>query len=462
MSDTDSDSESEVIADDPELLDSFENQLTTRNYYRAKSGLLKNSRFSPILRKVNMPDQTQNLPTQLPTIQLTQTQPPQPNVVEGRDVQLLLSSIPDYSPGQNLSIFINEVDNLLTHLNNRLTPDLSYIVNFSIRSKIRGDAREYIAYQGATEWPVIRKALLQRYGDQRSEELLKSALMQCIQVKGENYMQYHARLLKHFNDIMQYISLHESNQQFLEFKKLTYSQLALKTFQIGLLEPHRSYLGNFEIHTIEECLNKCQHFDNRRQEWEYCEFIRKSQENSKKVTSPPNKPFSVQYHSSQMNHPTPSNYRYFSNGNNNTSTSQTVAHTNTNPRPFGSINRPLPMSRNLPTNRQVFGTKPGSNIIKQFPKPTPMSISTRFHNNQSTNNWQGQNKFQSTGKPNFHVEELFNLETENAQSSEIVNESDNLNECINEFQMQEPIETAYDEIEGEVNFQTPAFENSST
>ena len=63
---------------------------------------------------------------------------PQLNLPNKNKVQILLNSIPEFYPDQNLAIFVNEVDNLCAHLNNRLTQDLVYVVNFSIRSKIKG------------------------------------------------------------------------------------------------------------------------------------------------------------------------------------------------------------------------------------------------------------------------------------------------------------------------------------
>jgi len=45
--------------------------------------------------------------------------------VERSEVQLLLQAIPEYHPDHNnLSVFIQEVDNLAEYLQNRLTPDL--------------------------------------------------------------------------------------------------------------------------------------------------------------------------------------------------------------------------------------------------------------------------------------------------------------------------------------------------
>ncbi|KAF2890847.1 hypothetical protein ILUMI_15325 [Ignelater luminosus] len=96
-------------------------------------------------------------------------------------IQLLVHAIPEYYSGNNLSIFINEIDNLLKHLEKQLTSDLASVVKFSIRSKIKGNARDFIAYQNATEGPHIRNALPRNYGDQKSEELLVFILRQCVQ-----------------------------------------------------------------------------------------------------------------------------------------------------------------------------------------------------------------------------------------------------------------------------------------
>lgn len=127
-----------------------------------------------------------------------------PIMPDKSEIQLLMQAIPEYHPGNNLSIFINEVDNLINHLEGRLTTDLAYVVSFSIRSKIKGDARDLIAYKNATQWVDIRNALLRKYGDQRSEELLVASLRQCVQAKNETYADYYTRVLKSFNDIMQY------------------------------------------------------------------------------------------------------------------------------------------------------------------------------------------------------------------------------------------------------------------
>lgn len=172
-----------------------------------------------------------------------------------QDVQLLLNSIPEFSPGQNLYIFINEIDNLISHLQGRLNPDLTNTLNFKIRSKIRGEARDFISFQNATYWTSIRRALLQKYGDQRNEDLLISALSQTVQKKNENYLDFYSRITKNLNYLLQHLILNIQDQNYLLYKRHDVEKLALKTFQIGLLEPYRSYLSNFECDSLEECIN---------------------------------------------------------------------------------------------------------------------------------------------------------------------------------------------------------------
>lgn len=225
----------------------------------------------------------QNILHQSPILKLNKMSNPSvktPSTTPQKDeIRILLSAIPEYRPGDNLSIFINEVDNLLNYLETRLTPDVQYIVNFTIRSKIKNEARDFLAYNNANDWPEIRALLLQKYGDHRSEDLLSSLLSQCIQNNKETYLEYHSKLLKAFNDLMQNILLNTVDPDYFRFKTLEYNKLALKTFKNGLIEPYRTFVSNFEINTLEECLNKCRFFDNRKHEWEYSEFLRKSHDN---------------------------------------------------------------------------------------------------------------------------------------------------------------------------------------
>ena len=382
--------------------------------------------------------------------------------VERSEVQLLLQAIPEYHPDHNnLSVFIQEVDNLAEYLQNRLTPDLVYAVNFSIRSKIKGDARDFITYQNATQWSEIRTALLSKYGDQRSEDLLISALTNCVQKRNETYLDFYSRTLKALNDLMQYISLNETDKNFITYKKADYQRLALKTFQIGLIDPYRSYLSHFQLSTIEECLNKCKFYDNRRHEWDYCEFLRKTNE-----SSIPRKPqpqifshrfpqnISVQPRQNFLALPGPQNHF---NPSNSVQQNQSIFSR----QPTNSFSQ---QPRLFTGN---FQNKPPSNQFRPPPEPMstrtilPSPIKPQWNSNrpsqsqiptQNQNFQKRSNIFKSAGPPNWSSKELFNLETENVDQFEQPSITED-NCCYQEYS--EPIPENYEQNSDEYceNFQ---------
>ncbi|KAL3269040.1 hypothetical protein HHI36_008123 [Cryptolaemus montrouzieri] len=257
MSDSDlkGSNEIELIAADLETLNLGTTQVRRNNSpdLKIKSHPLRKARFSLInyerIQEETLPEmslnQSQTNSTPIPSGTTSNLEP-----LSRNDIQLLLQSIPEYFPGENLSIFVNEVDNLCKHLECRLNADLVYVVNFSIRSKIKGEARDFLSFQNATNWPSIRRVLLQKYGDQRSEDLLVSSLTHCVQKRNETYMQYYSRILKSYSDLIQYLTLNIADPVFFEYKKRDMERLALKTIQIGLLEPHRSFLSNFNLNSI--------------------------------------------------------------------------------------------------------------------------------------------------------------------------------------------------------------------
>lgn len=398
MIDSSSESECEVIADD---LDSIDLALIQQqvDFYRQKPSILRNSKLT------NFDNSKMSLPENVNVLQAQ----PQIVPIEKSEIRLLMDAIPEYSPGQNLSIFIGEVDNLINHLNGRITADVKYLVNFSIRNKIKGDARDFIAFQNATEWEEIRSSLLRKYGDQRSEELLSAALSHCVQKRNESYLDYYSRLLKCCNDLLQYVSLNIVDPLELKYKLASYDKLALKTFQIGLVEPYRSYLSHFQLHSIEECVNKCQFYDNRKQEWEYCEYLRKSQDSQRKPQIQP--PVQIQTRNqnySQVNQ----------NSNNfNSRPSPQQNFQNFNQGFKGNINKPIQQSQKQFTNKQVFGTKPGPST---FQNQTPMSVQSRVRTQQIPR----QNNQQYQQKQDFISEELFNVESDSTEQTYNENEND--------------------------------------
>ena len=185
---------------------------------------------------------------------------------------------------------------------------------------------------------------------------------------------------------MQNISLNISEPNTFNFKKDNYSKLALKTFNVGLLEPYRSHLSHFSLNTIEECINKCREYDNLKQEWDYCEFIRRSQfDSSRKLTStfmqpsfkqipspkasPSPPPLPPRPFPRQISEPFRSNphHPFYQ---------QTPIRSSFPSQPLQSFRNPHAPPPKFFTNRQVFGPKSGTSQVKPH-KPEPMDISAR-------------------------------------------------------------------------------------
>ncbi|KAK4875074.1 hypothetical protein RN001_011496 [Aquatica leii] len=364
-----------------------------------------NRRFVPYNKPKmnNNQDTIQPLNTTIPTI----------SMITLNEITALTNTLPEFYPNSNLSTFITAVDNLIKFVHNKLTLTQIYVFNVSILSKIKAEARDYLNFQNETEWPGIKQALLRKYGDQRNEKLLVTALKNTIQKRNESYNDFYDKVLIAQNDLLQHIQLYENDVNVQQLKKSFYSEQALQTFLIGLNEPHNTYLMNFEIKTLEEALNKCRVYDNKLQERDYVNFVKRSQEsktpNFKPRFQPNNnsKPPFFKTNNQGYFQPKP-NYNF----NNNFSNLQPHSSNST---PFsGNINKPLPQTRVF-TNRQVFGTKPGSSITQNY-RPTPMSIqSSTFSRNKNQQPFSPQNQ-------RFISEELHNTEI-NARFEQFENEN---------------------------------------
>lgn len=348
-----------------------------------------------------------------------------PTPINDNQLQSLLRAIPEFTPGEHLSLFVNEVDNLFNHLNQKITQEQFYLINFTIRSRIKGKARDFLSYQRATEWPEIRKNLLQKYGEQRSEEILAASLAQCVQKRQETYQDFHNKILENLNSLMQQISLVITDPNYLEFKTAEYTKLALKTFLNGLLDPYQSHLANFTITSLEEGLNKCVAYDNKKIERDYSEFIRRSQDQPQKH-NPFTNPFQQKYnpfvnpfqkHNSnpfqqKHNFGNPFLQNYQSNpfkqnfGHNNPFYQKSHFQNNQSKPPFPW--NPRPFNQKFLSNKQVFGkdAKPPFSTNARLPPPEPMSVQTRMSNPKPNFSQQPRHHL-----PQLKFQELYNAES---------------------------------------------------
>lgn len=208
-----------------------------------KSQFLKTNRHSPSY-KMSLTDNNAEQTDQNPTLSV----PLIP--ISDREIQMLLGTIPEYHPGGNLSLFVQKVDKLLTYLEGRLTDTLAYIVLDTIQLKIKGEAENYIACLNISTWDEIRAALLRKYGDQRSEEILANELRKITHFKGESYSDFYGKIITAYNSIIEHLQLNISEEALIKFKRMEYTQFAINTFKYGILEPYRSHLKYFSISSL--------------------------------------------------------------------------------------------------------------------------------------------------------------------------------------------------------------------
>ena len=180
----------------------------------------------------------------------------------------LLGNIQKYAPGQNLNTFIRQVDTLMKFLQGKLTPNSEFLVNFSIKLKILGEA------QWEADWESVRRVLLQKYGDHRTEEALIASLHRCVHEDRESVEEYHDRVFKILNCLLQKIAINEIYPNYVTFKTSEYSQLSKNVFLGGIREPYRTYLDYHNPENLEQSLARCKHYNEKLSEWYNADNIR--------------------------------------------------------------------------------------------------------------------------------------------------------------------------------------------
>lgn len=339
------------------------------------------------------------------------------------EMNMAKDMLPEYSGGsKNLAYFIKQAElyvDLLKKPNDN-TP-FNKLLFEQIKSKLVGEARDLLITSNFTNWAQVKDALLQRFGDPRSEELLVNDLTTCFQTNNESYEAYFERIKYKLQMLLEHVSLRTPNNDIRISKENMYTNQALMTFKSGILEPYCSHLLNLPINTLELALFECRKYDNHKSQISFMNFMRgKAKPNNNSNNSArPN--FKQQTHNVRMHYP--SFYPQFSNPNfnnfpransfafqnHNTNPSSSQPSSRNNSFPTGPINMPRPL--NYPIN------SPQSAGAKSF-QPTPMSTTTRNSFNKqgptpmsiSTRNTFKPNYFKPQSRPTFTSQELFNVE----------------------------------------------------
>lgn len=358
--------------------------------------------------------------------------------MKNSDISSLCGTLPEFSTGDNLSTFIKSVVNLLTFLaTQELTAPQEFILNANIVSRIKGEPRDFLNYSNKTTWQDVRPALLAKYGDRRSEDILVTQFSTTVQKHNETYDEYHQRVLNNLNDLLQHITLN-NNTATINFKTPYFKGIALKTFCSGINEPYCEYLSHFQINSLEEALQKCITYDNHKNQQQYMNFL-KSQQNKKPSSfkQSPNNPNQTNFNPARI---TPN---VFSRNNhlqpNSTAPQRNNSQPNFNvPRNNPQISGMSPsrnnfLPNNLTNNTQHFNrsplvrnsqnqpniSTPMSGIQTITNKTQPMSVSTRRTHNFNIGTATDENPEIATN--NFE----YNEETENFQEENFQDFQDN-------------------------------------
>lgn len=327
-------------------------------------------------------------------------------VLSEKELTFLINLLPEFKPGENLALFINRVDELTNAINLESAGDLyKFMLYQGIKSKIKGDAADFVSYFNCKDWQEIKTNLLTKYGDQRSEQVLLNELDSLSQLHNESFQNFYHRVIATFNALMQKIKLDTTDVSVFNLKRDMYTIKAVNTFRLGVTEPYCSYLDKFSLSSLEECLNKCITYENEKSIKDYHEYMRRKASNQNQKP----KPIQRQPLNNFSSHPNFNLPRMQTNFANQATNYRPQNFTNSNVKPFPSqpINiqaRPTTQPQKFFTNKQVFGNaaKPIGTTMSKLNRPTPMSV--------STTNTKPQNYFKPQSRPTFASQELYNVE----------------------------------------------------
>lgn len=262
--------------------------------------------------------------------------------------------------------FIEIADNLVEYFYNVDEPGCFqnfYIIN-SLKKQIKGEAKLNISSHSTTDWPELKRALLNTYGDKRDCYTLTIEICNMKQLASESAFAFHTRVQNHLNLHASYVSTHN-----IAGKKdvSTYLEtLALRTFLKGLKEPLGSLMRTKDPKSLNEALNTLTN-----------DF--QIDANANAITSA-----NISSFKEYKNHPQDKTNRYvppakrpqgtnqnrFNNSYNRFNKTNNYNNNNNNPW------RPSTQQGAGPSNQNVWNKPPG-----QLPKPSPMSAQTTRANN---------------------------------------------------------------------------------
>ncbi|KAG5885549.1 hypothetical protein JTB14_007629 [Gonioctena quinquepunctata] len=136
------------------------------------------------------------------------------------EINMAKDMLPEHSGGsQNLAYFIKQVETYIELLQRQEENCLFNKLLFEqVKSKLTGEARSILITSNCTKWSEIKDALLCRFGDPRSEELLAHDLSTGYQIHSETYEQYFEKIKSKLQILLEHTNIRTPNKIY-EFAK---------------------------------------------------------------------------------------------------------------------------------------------------------------------------------------------------------------------------------------------------
>lgn len=333
-----------------------------------------------------------------------------------------LNCVPTFDGNPNdLNRYLSTCDSIITNFYDHTNPNKFeniYLINCLI-GKLAGTAKIVVNIQNVTTWNDLKATLQRNFADQRDEACLNRDLVMLRQQPNERPNEYYDKILHILNLLCSYVDSHEDTIAAKALKRNLYSELALKTFLSGLREPLGTNIRCMRPNSLAEALQfVTQEYNNQ--------YFQNS------VRNTISKPGIPKHNFNANNFPQPKFVTHSNNTSNDFFRRQNIF-------PSQPIN--IQPRQNMPpqkffTNSQVFGRPQNQNrnVFRpnqqsNFPKGTPMSISTRqtsnnlksYPPNMSMTRNNNSPNMPSTSRPNFFAqtqprnfisEELYNTEVD--------------------------------------------------
>jgi hypothetical protein len=170
--------------------------------------------------------------------------------------EIALRVVPTYDGKVNsLYRFISAIDSIVEQYYDVANPDnfQNVIVTNGIISKLIGKASEVIDINAARNWNEIKTALIENFADQRDENSLNRDLINLTQ-GNETPQQFYDRCIHLLNTLINYVNIHNADQNVRDCKRDFFTMQTLKTFLAGLKGPLGPTIRAMRPSTLPEAL----------------------------------------------------------------------------------------------------------------------------------------------------------------------------------------------------------------